>query len=385
MNPSPTSRRSFLKLAGLATAGAGLGALGYAGGHNASRLPFGIKVSPFEKPKISYDRILRVTVGLRPHRPSGYVLRSEPLDRKTIVHHYGHGGSGWSLCWGTGTLAVAEVMKTGATKIAVMGSGVVGLATARLLQQRGCEVTIYTKSTPPYVTSNFATAVWSPTATLVAEGKFTPEFKAQFSAAARISHRYFQDFIGNPRYGVEYQTAYRVRDVAPPPFDADFIGSEIGDLVGESGDVPEGNTPFQFSNIHRTYGMRFQVPAYLAAQLEDFELFGGKVVIRDFNRLEDVDALPEKVVVNCLGIGSKAIFPDDELIPIRGQLTHLVPQPGLNYRLSAEGISFNPRDDALSCGGSTLPGIWDTTPDKQETARVIDGLIELVEKRCLYT
>jgi glycine/D-amino acid oxidase-like deaminating enzyme len=381
MSTSTTDRRGFLKLAGLAAAGAGIGALGYAGGYNAHRMPFGIKVSKFEKPRISYDRILRVTVGLRPHRASGYVLRSEPLDRKTIVHNYGHGGSGWSLSWGTGHLAVQEVAKTPETKIGVLGAGVVGLATARLLQRRGYDVTIYAKSIPPYVTSNFATAVWSPTATLVDEGKFTPEFKAQFTEAARMSHRYFQDFIGNPRYGVEYQTSYRGRDVPTEPFKADYVGSEILDLVGESKEMPEGSTPFQFKHVHRNYGMRFQVPQYLAAQVDDFEAFGGKFVIKDITRLEDIDALPEKVIVNCLGLGTKGIFKDDELMPIRGQLTHLMPQPGLDYRFASEGISFNPRADALSCGGSTLPDIWDTTPDKKETARVIDGLMEVVEKR----
>lgn len=377
----PSGRRNFLKLAGLMAAGAGIGGLGFAGGFAAARMPFGIKVSSFAKPKISYDRILRVTVGLRPHRASGYVLRSEPLDQKTLIHNYGHGGSGWSLSWGTGHLAANEVAKTTEQKIAVVGSGVVGLATARLLQRRGYEVTIYAKSIPPYVTSNFATAVWSPTATLVDEGKFTPEFKAQFSEAARISHRYFQDFIGNPRYGVEYQTNYRGRDVPTPPFESDYIGSEIADLIGESTDLPEGATPFKFKHVHRNHGLRFQVPQYLAAQVEDFESFGGKFVIREFKRPEDFDALPEKVVVNCMGLGTKGIFKDDELMPIRGQLTHLMPQPELNYRFASEGISFNPRADALSCGGSTIPDIWDTTPDKKETARVIDGLMELVEKR----
>jgi len=69
------------------------------------------------------------------------------------------------------------VKKTPATKIAVIGAGISGVTTSRLLQRHGYDVTIYTKATPPYVTSSFAGAGWSPTATLVEEGKFTPEFK----------------------------------------------------------------------------------------------------------------------------------------------------------------------------------------------------------------
>src|SRR5436190_22709237 len=53
----------------------------------------------------SWDRVIRTTVGLRPHRDSGFVLRAEKLDEKLLVHNYGHGGSGMSLSWGTGYMA----------------------------------------------------------------------------------------------------------------------------------------------------------------------------------------------------------------------------------------------------------------------------------------
>ena len=35
---------------------------------------------------VSLDRVTRTTVGLRPYRPSGFVLRAEGHDDKTIVH-----------------------------------------------------------------------------------------------------------------------------------------------------------------------------------------------------------------------------------------------------------------------------------------------------------
>ena len=50
---------------------------------------------------ISWDRIIRTTIGLRPHRPSGFVLRADKLDDKLLIHNFGHGGSGMSLSWGT--------------------------------------------------------------------------------------------------------------------------------------------------------------------------------------------------------------------------------------------------------------------------------------------
>ncbi len=341
------------------------------------------KKTEWVKPAISHDHIMRVTVGLRPHRPSGFIVRSESLGNKTLIHNYGHGGSGWSLSWGTAYLVSEEVKKTQAKKIAVLGSGINGLATARLLQRYGYEVVIYSKDIPPNVTSNFASAVWSPTATLCDAGKFTPEFKTLLTKTARISHRFWQDFVGIERYGVEYRSSYSGDDVPFVTHGPEEIGSDIVDLNGEIIDVPEGEAAFKFAHVRRDWQLRFQVPIFLRAMQEDFRIYGGTVVVREFSKPEDIDALPEQVVVNCMGLGTKGVFNDPELMPIRGQLTHLVPQPGLNYAFgwASRAVSFNPRADAISCGGSTIPNIWSTEPDKAEVDRVIDGLIDMVNTR----
>lgn len=335
------------------------------------------------KPQISRDHIQKVTVGLRPHRASGFVVRAEPLGSKTLIHNYGHGGSGWSLCWGTAFLVSEEIKKTPAKKVAVIGSGINGLATARLLQRYGYEVVIYTKDIPPNVISNRATAGWSPTATLCDEGKYTPEFKQLLTTTARISHRFWQDFVGIERYGVEYRTTYNGDDLPFGPLTPDEIGSEIRDLIGEVADVAPEDSPFQFPHIRKTWALRFQVPVFMRAMQDDFRIAGGKVVVREFAKPEEIDALPETVVVNCMGLGSKGVFEDPELMPIRGQLTHLLPQPGLDYSFTwrTKAVNFNPRTDAISCGGSTLPNIWSMEPDKTEVDRVMDGLIEMVNTR----
>ena len=131
-------RRKFLKMAGLT---AGIGA----------SFGFGFKQSDsdvitpqtkshdlsFKPVKVSSDRVIRTIVGLRPFRPSGFILKSERLNDKTIIHNYGHGGGGVSLSWGTAKLAVDLALQTQETSIAVLGCGVIGLSTARLLQRKG--------------------------------------------------------------------------------------------------------------------------------------------------------------------------------------------------------------------------------------------------------
>src|SRR5512133_935438 len=80
---------------------------------------------------VSWDRIIRTTVGLRPHRDSGFVVRAEALDEKTVIHNYGHGGAGYSLSWGTGLLAAELALQHTERRAAVIGCGIVGLTAAR--------------------------------------------------------------------------------------------------------------------------------------------------------------------------------------------------------------------------------------------------------------
>jgi D-amino-acid oxidase len=103
-------------------------------------------VNQLHLPKVlvSADREIRTTVCLRPFRAPGFRLATEKLDDKLCVHNYGHGGAGITLSWGTAQLATENVRNSGQKRVAVLGCGVIGLATARLLQQLGKDVTIYT-------------------------------------------------------------------------------------------------------------------------------------------------------------------------------------------------------------------------------------------------
>ena len=50
--------------------------------------------------KIENPRVLRERVGLRPFRKLGVRLEREKLrDGRTVIHNYGHGGSGFTLSW----------------------------------------------------------------------------------------------------------------------------------------------------------------------------------------------------------------------------------------------------------------------------------------------
>lgn len=52
------------------------------------------------EPKVSELSELDLLVGLRPGRPEVRVERQELPSSQTLIHNYGHGGAGFTLCWG---------------------------------------------------------------------------------------------------------------------------------------------------------------------------------------------------------------------------------------------------------------------------------------------
>ncbi len=220
------NRRSWLKTAGIAALGVGAAA-------RCARDPS--QARSLARVNVSPDRVIRTVVGLRPFRPTGFRLESESLVGKTVVHNYGHGGGGMTMSWGTAHLAMEAVLATGETTAAVLGCGGVGLATARLLQRHGIEVIVYAKDLPPQTTSNVACAQWSP-AESADPNRRTPAFMEQFTRAARLSYRYFQDLAGDD-YGVRWLENYAISEHPFEDRGSRSSDSPIRDLFPEIEDL----------------------------------------------------------------------------------------------------------------------------------------------------
>jgi len=90
------------------------------------------------------DLIFRITVCVRPFRAAGPRLDVERVGDKTVGHNYGHGGSGWSLSWGSGAVVTEKAMAVGEREVAVVGCGALGLTAAIQLQRARAKVTIST-------------------------------------------------------------------------------------------------------------------------------------------------------------------------------------------------------------------------------------------------
>jgi glycine/D-amino acid oxidase-like deaminating enzyme len=344
-------------------------------------LPFDTK-RHFAAVKVARNRIIREVVGLRPYRPSGFVVDAQRFGRKLLVHNYGHGGGGVTLSWGTASLAVDLlrdflITRKAArpTRFAVLGCGVSGLSTARLLQRRFQHgpgtVTIYAKDLPPDTTSNIAGAWWAPTS--VYENA-TPKFNEQFRQASRISNRAFQLLVG-AEYGVRWIDTLELSRTEAS------LGRELpggNDLYPQIETHRDPENYFGFPFVKQYMSMLIEPSIYLSALLRDFYIAGGRVVVQEFKSREQIARLREPVVFNCTGLGSRALFDDKELTPVRGQLEVLLPQPEIDYAYLSSGYMF-PRRDGIILGGTWDHDDWSLTPDPEQATGILEAHMEIMK------
>ena len=261
-----------------------------------------------------------------------------------------------------------EAWTTGERRFAVLGCGAVGLATARLLQQRGAEVTIYAKDLPPQTTSNIAGGQWAPTSVMDRDRR-TAESDALLARASRLSHRRYQQ-LPAAEFGIRWLENYVLSD---EPLQAWWEQDLIRDLYPESRELRQGEHPFTSRYARRFTTMLVEPPIYLNAMMREVRLAGGRVVVRELSRRDEVQELPEPVIVNCTGLGAKALFGDEELEPVKGQLTFLLPQPEVDYIVITDGLYMFPRRDGILLGGTFEHGNWSLDVDEATRTRIVGG------------
>ncbi len=383
---SEINRRGFLRSA--LAAGASLVTarttppLALAAGYKAER--------HFAPVKVSRDRIIREVVGLRPYRAEGFVVAAERVGEKLLIHNYGHGGAGITLSWGTASLAVAlarDFLQTRASRrsersaaprrFAVLGCGVNGLSTARLLQRSFQDgpgtVSIYARDLPPDTTSNIAGGFWSPTS-LYDPQAGSAKFVEQFRLACRISNRAFQLLVG-PEYGVHWIDTFELnRNEAALARELD--GGN--DLYPQQEIHRDAEHYFGFPYARQYSTMLIEPPVYLNALLRDFYIAGGKLTVKEFRSREELMRLPEPVIFNCTGLGSRALFDDQKLGPVRGQLEVLLPQPEIDYCYLSRGYMF-PRRDGVILGGTFDHDDWSLAPRPEQTAQILEAHAEIMK------
>lgn len=344
-------RRHFLQHSGALLAASAVPRVGEAAAFAAPAPLVPIRATP--------DRLIDISVCTRPFRPQGPRIEAEQRFGKTLVHNYGHGGSGWSLSWGSARLAVALALTTREKRLAVIGCGAIGLTSARVAQRAGLRVRIYCKERPPEVRSSFASGVWSPDSRICTSEHATAAFAQRWEAMARSSFRTYQSLLGLPGDPVRWHDGYVLSDV---PFDQPLpapdhdeepdypdLEARLRDIRPLSVPLSPGDHPFRVPHVRRYTQMVFNLASYSRLLMDDFFREGGEIEQREFVHPRQLAGLRERTIIHATGYGARALFNDASLVPVRGQTARLVPQPEVDYGLSWRGhnLFVVPRRDGI--------------------------------------
>ncbi|NBW08869.1 MAG: FAD-dependent oxidoreductase [Caulobacteraceae bacterium] len=372
-------------------------------------------VPPLAPMNLRADRITRMTVCLRPFRAAGPRIEAERIGDKRVVHNYGHGGSGWSLSWGSAQLVRDLAMQGGTTDIAVIGCGALGLTAATTLQRAGAKVTIYAADRLPQTRSARATGTWTPSSRIADENKVDAGFPDLWEKMARASWARHQTYVGQPGEPVAFLDRYILSDTAPPSGSssepsgppappssnpaitastpppppgvirfADYEG-RLRDITPRSHALTPDQHPFPVASARQTSNMQFNIAELGHRLMADFIAEGGRIEQRTFNTPADLATLTQPVVVNCTGYGARALFGDDSIVPVRGQMTWLPPQPEVRYSLYYNGVGLISRPDGIGVqalrGGDMFGyGLDNESADRAEAEAAIERAAPLFAK-----
>ena len=384
---------------------AGLGGVSLLGGlsgcaSGASRLLVADQRPRFIAPplaplRIDARQITRTTVCLRPFRAVGPRLEVETVGDKRVVHNYGHGGSGWSLSWGSAAMAAAYALQGGTRDVAVIGCGALGVTAALTLQRAGARVTIYASERLPESRSARASGMWTPDSRIADADRVSSGFPALWDRMARLSWARHETYLGLPGEPVAFIDRYiqaaasnAAKPVAerPGPARKAIRFAEypelLRDIVPRSRQLSPSEHPFPVASARRASVMQFNVADLSDRLITDFLIEGGRIETRTFHAPGELTTLTQPVIVNCTGYGARALFGDDSLVPVRGQIAWLPPQPEVRYSVYYDGVSVIPRPDGVGIqalrGGDMLGyGDDNETPDRAETEAAIGRIAPL--------
>jgi hypothetical protein len=308
--------------------------------------------------RLSPDQLIDIKCCLRPLRAAGPNLSAETVGGKLVVHNYGHGGSGWSLSWGSAEIAVGKVLSILPDSVAVIGCGIIGLTSAVMAQRAGLKVTIYAREMLPRTRSFRASGSFTPGSRIALAGPAGAQFPDLWEQMSRFSWKMFGTYLGLPGEPVAFVDSYAVSDKpisrrkwphdpaitqnfensGQPHQNAEFahLDERIRDIVPRPVDLAPGESPFAMPFTQRTSQMMFNFPAYGEILLAEFFARGGKHVARNFHSPAELASLPQRALIHATGYAARDLWKDKTVIPVRGQTGWLVPQSEARY-----GLRFN--------------------------------------------
>jgi D-amino-acid oxidase len=241
--------------------------------------------------------------------------------------------------------------------IAIIGAGVIGLTSAIRLLEKGYNVSIFARDIDSNMTSRAAPAIWSPY-------KAAPE--DLILKWAKRGLEVYQDFpAGNGVQEIESMELFN-KDSGMPLWSK--IIKNFKTL--SPSEMPDG---YVKGYSKQTFVIDTTIIVdYLQTQVKKL---GAKIFQKEFKKIPDVDT-EFKIIINCSGVWSNQLVPDEETFPISGQYISLQKPAGLNKILFAaiddDGyILIVPRAHDCYVGGTTVLNDWNTEVNKELTENIL--------------
>ena len=214
---------------------------------------------------------------------------------------------------------------------------------------------------PQQTTSVVAGAVWAPPR--------PAERAAKALAWTEHSLGVFRELANNPVTGVRMAPAMAVGELTEAK-----AMSSAAKLIPDLRPADPDDIPGGFGTGFRATLPMIDMPQYLDYLTNRLEAAGCEIETHSVRSLaEAADTAP--IVVNCAGLGAGMLAGDDTVQPIFGQHVVLA-NPGLQQlfleiNTGPEWICYFPHPQRVVCGGISIPGRWDTTPDPEVTDRIL--------------
>jgi D-amino-acid oxidase len=234
--------------------------------------------------------------------------------------------------------------------IAIIGAGISGMSSAYKLVEAGHTVAVFAKAFSPDITSNRAAAFWLP---------YHIRNDRRGINWCRRSYEVYKAFSGDAATGISMKTLIKV--VAEDVSEVDRSWKNFMP-PGSYQPIPKENLLPGYVEGDEAVVPLIETQTFLPWLQEQLEMKGvtfQQRMIERFNELKGFD-----LVVNCSGLGARALCNDEKLIPYRGQVALLSPKEGLPIFLDNEKPQYIvPRKDAIIIGGTYEENVWEEVPE----------------------
>lgn len=252
-------------------------------------------------------------------------------------------------------------------KISIVGGGVIGLSTGVLLLKEGYEVEIFAEKISPNTNSDKACAIWYPIFSDIAEDRIP-----LYNDIVKKSWEYFKKLEPDEKFGIILRQNHELFPTKEPlPYYIDILP----DFEVVYNTSFPNNLPCQWS--FKTYIIEMQ--KYMPTLYELYDKSGGKITERKIQSADEFTQLETEIIFNCTGFGSKELFNDEKLKPIKGQIL-LHEKIDLEFCIGENEFCLIPRSDYTVLGCLYLEDENNDSTTAENTNKIWEKVVErLVE------